>query len=199
MAGAVAGVILGCALGATSLLFLASEDDDADAGAIGAESLDRHANASGLARVHSLLSDMFRSTVDDMGCDECTLYLVDRSSSSVLAKGVLGDEDAFPSLSSSSNSFRIRPLDSSCRVGSAPRQCLVENDVVFENAMTTVGEENVSKMCMPVYGKDGSVVGVLEFRNNGQKLEEGELGRDNRQMARVMANHVGAVLNHVLG
>lgn len=60
MAGSVVGVMIGCMLGASSLLFI---------------DLDAHERAKRGAAVHDVLSAMLADHNDDLRCDACTVYL----------------------------------------------------------------------------------------------------------------------------
>jgi hypothetical protein len=62
LAGAVVGVIIGCALGATSLFFVPHHHDHSDA-------------TQKMKKTKQILSDMLRD--NDITCDDCIVYLTE--------------------------------------------------------------------------------------------------------------------------
>lgn len=170
LAGSAFGVMLGCMLGACSLLFM---------------DLESHERQKNAIQLRSIVQDMMMSSSpqDDSGlnCESCTVLLAD---------GTKG----FASLraeSSQQHSTR-RPeatIDFLQHAGAGrAAECAKRRDVI-----TNVCDQ---VMYVPVISVDGSnLLAVIEFRN--KKSSAGTFTEEDEQTAKIMARHVAIFMQHL--
>lgn len=166
LAGAVLGVILGCALGASSLYFVPN--------------LHGHEEQEHLETIRETLMAILQS--NDVGCDVCTLYLVDDSP---LAK-ISGSKD--DESRSGQMKVRLRALSDAEQTSPLQQQCLREGTTVISNDSA----DGQQFMYTPIYGKSGKeVLGFIEFLTK-QPNESPERA----YAAKITARHVGIILDN---
>ena len=175
MTGAALGVMVGCALGATSLLLLDTDRHDADSSS---------ANVSDLRHV---LSDVFDFESNHcLKSDVCTLYLVDKCRGLNSIKGKLDFQSV--------KDIQVNSPHAA--------QCYDTQSSLVDNNHRELSPNHVlrSMLCVPVQTKRGELVGVLEFKN--KRPDERGLSffsKQDEQMAGLLGDHVGILLDQLGG
>jgi hypothetical protein len=163
LAGAVLGVIIGCGLGATSLCFVPHHE---------------HSEArEKWEKMKEVLSEMLRT--NDIECDDCTVYLVESPLSRDYTS--CGESERIPS--SGQTRILLRTMSKS-EPSALHQQCL-------RDGATTNNSEDGQFICAPIYGKNNTVLGMLEFAMKRPYNRERE-----EQFAQITARHIGIVLDH---
>ncbi|KAL7531677.1 hypothetical protein ACHAXR_004173 [Thalassiosira sp. AJA248-18] len=157
LAGAVIGVMVGCGLGATALLFVPHQNHS--------ETKQKH-----VQKIKEVLSNMLR--VNDIGSDNCTVYLAD----------FCGEPET-----AETSSIQLRPMNNS-DPASLHQQCACGGSTMISNSSRS------QFLCTPIYGKNKSLLGVIEFAINSP---ERTFGEREEQLAQITARHIGVVLDHL--
>jgi len=175
MTGAALGVMIGCALGATSLLLLDLDRPDADHG-----SSTHHREEEELRHV---LSHVFELN-NDLKSDFCTLYLVDPRWNN--CKSIKGKLDV----------KTIQEVEASSHVD----QCYKSKSSLVDNNHRELKPNDVlrSILCVPVQTNRGEWVGVLELKN--KRPDERGISHFTKQdeaMGKLLGNHVGILFDQL--
>ena len=174
MAGAVLGVMFGCVLGASSLLFLDIE---------GCEHQKR------AAELQQILTEMLEAdgANDVLSCESCKLYLLHEHSTEF--------ESEDPSAP--------RVVSIGCMAeDSHVKKCARTGTFLIDNHAEEVVQGNVnqasSTMCAPVTNNQGAVVAVVEFRNKKNDFEKKCIFTESdEQLAKMLAHHVGIFMDRI--
>lgn len=171
MFGAVCGVMLGCGLGASCLLFM---------------DLEARERAERAIQLQAVLNDMMEEAGDgvELRCDSCIIHLAhlpaDKHFSTDHTKDtgktkitVLPTTPAQNNKQDESASLAVR----------AAREC------------QSITNEDASVLCTPIFSQKGEVVAVLEFRTKKDAVQ-GFADRD-KKAAKVMARHIGIFMHRL--
>lgn len=179
LAGAVIGVVIGCGLGATSLCFVPNLHHNET----------KHGE---LEKMKKILSDMLGAS--DVECDNCTVYLAESHQlPSERIDEICGLDRKIQS-SSDRRKIDIRAMlgsDESC-----PKQQCKRNGTTV---ITSNENDNSETICTPIYGKDNTFIGVLEFTIKQSYNSAGrDFGEREEKLVQVTARHISIILDHWL-
>ena len=179
LAGAVIGVVIGCGFGATSLCFVPNLHHNET----------KHGE---LEKMKKILSDMLGAS--DVECDNCTVYLAE--SHQLPSERI--DEICGLDRKIQSSSDR-RKIDIQAMLGSdesCPKQQCKRNGTTV---ITSNENDNSETICTPIYGKDNSFIGVLEFTIKQSYNSAGrDFGEREEKLVQVTARHISIILDHWL-
>ena len=120
---------------------------------------------------------------NDIGCDECTLYLVE----GCVEKETLDTTDGMQ--------IHIRPMGN-------PDESSLHQQSACDRA-TIISSNGRQRICTPIYDKKKSLLGVMEFSINKPQNNQPAsnsfdrtCGEREEQLAQVTARHVGVILDH---
>lgn len=187
MTGAALGVMVGCALGATSLLLLDTDRHYEQESNMSSSSV----NGYGLD-VRHVLSNMFDFESNHcLKSEVCTLYLVDHTKRHGL-KSIKGKLDV--------HSMKDIKVNSQQQQQQHAAQCYDTKSSIVDNNHRELSPNHVlrSMLCVPVQTKRGELVGVLEFKN--KRPDERGLSffsKQDEQMAGLLGDHVGILLDQL--
>ncbi len=167
MAGAAFGVMLGCFLGACSLMFV---------------DLEIHERQKNAIQLRNIVQDMMSSSHDDAGldCEACTVFL---------SEGTKGFAP-LPSESKQKSSRRVQAIIDFLQHAEAGRavECAERRQVI-----TDVSDQ---ALYVPVMSVDGSsLLAVIEFRN--KRSSAGSFTEEDEQTAKIMARHVAIFMQNL--
>lgn len=167
MLGAVFGVMIGCGLGASSLLL---------------RDLEAHEEMPEDNNLASILDSIIQDNKIDADC--CTIFLTDQN----LAREISGDVKSF--------AVRvISEIETDTAVQKSLNDRAVVTDTI--DVQTTHLVESLkfhSILCAPIHSSNKEVIGVVQFSRNGISKNRNFSTQD-EVIAQVMAKSVGAVIN----
>jgi hypothetical protein len=179
MAGAVVGVMFGCALGACTLFFMDLKSSEREKRA---------------AELRNILSAMLKDGGEDfMGCEMCTVYLAgeeEEGHKPVVNRG--GDDVHIVSLKTIGHD-------------SHAAQCAKTGKLLIDNDVHESGRDRLKTvLCAPVCDDKGSCIAVVEFSN--KKLDGSDdspprgviqFTENDARVAKMLARHVGIFINQI--
>mmetsp|Transcript_258 Transcript_258/g.404 ORF Transcript_258/g.404 Transcript_258/m.404 type:complete len:424 (-) Transcript_258:452-1723(-) len=217
MSGAVLGVMLGCCLGATSLLFIDTEI---------------HERQKRAMELKSMLDAMLSEDEEMLGCEECTVYLADAEHipKEALAEVVTHKTTATTTKNKEHTHSKVHEqhlpqmkLLQDLNQNTMAAKCALYKYAIVDNHYTPDNKEGGSSrstihdedyqtahsiLCAPVISSTtGNVVAVLEFRNkyarhydNGNSHNvkiDTSFTKEDEQTAKLFARHIAIFMDRL--
>mmetsp|Transcript_17140 Transcript_17140/g.26535 ORF Transcript_17140/g.26535 Transcript_17140/m.26535 type:complete len:430 (+) Transcript_17140:173-1462(+) len=217
MSGAVLGVMLGCCLGASSLMFIDTEIHERQKRAI---------------ELKSMLDTMLSDDEEVLGCEECTVYLADaehipkEALEQVVTRTKSSDSDRADNLKTHRQHQPQMKLLQDLGQNTLAAKCALYKYAIVDNHYTPEGEGNRSGtssnstakgdyqaahsiLCAPVISaSSGKVVAVLEFRNKYARHYEDAAShrnnaidtsftKDDERTAKLFARHISIFMDRL--
>ena len=185
MAGAICGVIFGCLLGMTSLLFM---------------DLDAADRAKRQKELETIFYTVMKEGHQLIEAERCGLFIVDKENNELWSKIASGMKE--------SQRIRVKIGEGIAGKVAVTGEMVLSNDIYaddrfahldagFRMSDTATGFKTRQMLCVPVKSKeDGEVIAVIQFINktNGKGFDDHDI-----KLTKLLSSHVGLFIATVEG